>query len=390
MSSGGTAVSTQGGTSNTTASSNSGGYVLSGGSPGSTAAGTLAAGGAQAGGGTVAGGGMGLNGGTTGAAGSAATGGYLTGGTVSSGGTTATGGSRLGCFIPTLTDNNVNVYVIKDAAPTGADTEGSLFVGGNLTAASYVVGYSMPVDCTKYALVVGGNAADPNGAIRGGKAAYGGSTVNATGTSFDCGGFTHESPIDFAALELQVENFSLALSKLPSNGTVSFEGSDVSGSLVFTGTDPVINVFSTNASELTVSAKVNFPEGSTVVINVAGTTATGIFTYLNGNTIDSVEAQYVIWNFYQATTLTGTDIRGSVLAPLATMSGSVGQHSSALSLAHLELKLLSSSIDSTRPRSAVKTRAHAPCPRPCKPSSGRCTFRMPVSRRTSSRYRAKS
>lgn len=240
----------------------------------------------------------------------------------------ATGGGSsidLGCEKTTLT--NINVYVIKDATPSGADTEGNMYVGGNLipTTAGYSVGAKDTVDCTTYSLVVAGNVS--NVVVKGGKAAVGGTNTNSTDQ--DCGGITRGVPagIDFATLESTVENLSIALSQLPNTGcTVSTNGS---GALVLTATDPTLSICNIDASQLG-NVDVNFPAGSSVVVNVTGTTINwgGASVCLNGQCSDSTQADYVVWNMYQATSITfgGIAVEGSVLAPLATIEAASGGH----------------------------------------------------------------
>ncbi len=229
-----------------------------------------------------------------------------------------------GCFVTTLGD--INVYAIKDATPTGADTEGKLYVGGNLTASGYSVGAKATVDCTKYSLVVGGNVSLSGGSVRAGKASYAGTSGTASATNFDCGGLTRGKPIDFTALEAEVEDLSLKLSKLPvTDCTVS-----ATGGVTITATNPKFSVCSIDAAKLTGSSVVNlnFPAGSSVAVNVSGLTANwaGAAVCLNGQCADSAQANQVVWNFYEATSLTasGIAIEGSVLAPLATLGGGGG------------------------------------------------------------------
>ena len=246
------------------------------------------------------------------------------------------GGSSIdhGCFVTTLGD--INVYVIKDATPTGADTEGKLYVGGNLTAGGYSVGAKVTnVDCSKNSLVVGGNASLTGGMVRGGSAYYGGTSGTTDSTGFDCPpGLQRGRPINFANLEAEVTDLSLKLSQLPStNCTVTVSGSNVT----ITATDKVFSVCSLDGSKLPVSAggvsqlagvNVTFPAGSSVAVNVSGTAINwaGAAVYLNGVSSDSAQANQVLWNLYQATSLTasGIAIEGSVLAPLATLSGDGG------------------------------------------------------------------
>lgn len=231
----------------------------------------------------------------------------------------ATGGAPsidLGCKKTDLT--SINVYVIKDATPTGADTEGNMYVGGNLTASNYSIGKKDTIDCTQYSLVVRG---DVTGAlVYGGKAISSGTISNSTDQ--DCGIIRGAMPVDFDLLENQVNNLSTSLSQLPTNGTIS-------GSLNLVGTDPSLNVFNITAAQLnTTQVNVTFPADSSVVVNVSGTSINWVngSVCLNGNCSDSAQADYVLWNFYQATSvyMTGIAIEGSVLAPLATLKGDGG------------------------------------------------------------------
>ena len=306
---------------------NAGGVTSGGGTrtlSGSTTASAAGAGGTYpAGGATTAGGqfiGGNSNAGGTGAA------------TPAGGGTTidlTTGGTAplsLGCQKTALTD--VNVYVIGDATPSGADVEGNLYVGGNLApvAAGCSIGAKDTVDCTTYSLVVGGNAS--NAVVKGGKAAVAGTLLNVTDN--DCGGVVRASrAVDFATLATQVKNLSASISNLTPNCTASCS-TDATGVLTLTGTDPTLNVCNIDGSDLAIASlvKLSFPPGSTVAVNVSGTVLTwgNASACLNDQCSDSSQADYVVWNMYQATSLysQGIAIEGSVLAPLANLDGSGG------------------------------------------------------------------
>jgi choice-of-anchor A domain-containing protein len=215
-----------------------------------------------------------------------------------------------------------------DAAPSGADTEGNMYVGGNLTATgSYTVGAKDTLDCTRYSLVVGGNITIKGGSVNGGKAVYGGTTASVSGVSFACDGLTRgKGPVDLVALKATVEELSIRLSKLTSNGTVT----STSGKLTLTGTDKKLNIFNVTAAQLNAVTEtvVNFPAASAVVVNVSGTDVVwgNGSVCLNGQCGDSDQATNVLWNFYEAATLysTGMAIQGSVLAPFATLDGGGG------------------------------------------------------------------
>ena len=70
--------------------------------------------------------------------------------------------------------------------------------------------------------------------------------------------------------------------------------------------------------------QISVPSGATVIINVSGVTDqfSGANISLSGTTADKV-----LFNFYQATsvTLSGIELKGSLLAPTATLYASGGQ-----------------------------------------------------------------
>jgi choice-of-anchor A domain-containing protein len=224
--------------------------------------------------------------------------------------------------------NEINVFVTMDAAPSGADTEGNMYVGGNLIATgSYTVGAKDTLDCSRYSLVVGGDITIKGGSVNGGKAVYGGTTANVSGVSFACDGLTRgKGPVDLVALKATVEALSTRLSNVASNGTVT----STSSKLTLTGTDKKLNVFNITAAQLSAVTEtdVNFPAGSAVVVNVSGTDVVwaGGAVCLNGQCGDSDQATNVLWNFPEAATLTfyGIAIEGSVLAPFATLTARSG------------------------------------------------------------------
>lgn len=222
-----------------------------------------------------------------------------------------------------------NVVVLKDATPNGADSQGKMWIGGNLTiSGSYSVNATTPpaTTCSEFALIVGGNiSGDPY--VRNGKAAYGGTLSG--NFSGDCGIY-HTSVLDFVAIGAQIKTYSAALSALPANGTVTTSG----GYLVLTGTSTSLNVFNLTAAEITAShlSFVASP-GSTILVNISGTTANwagkgfklpdGTGTCKAGT---SSWCHNILYNFYEATSLmvTGIGVQGSILAPNATFDGGGG------------------------------------------------------------------
>ncbi len=357
-SAGATAVPAFGGTSTGQGGAASGGAAASGGSGvGGTATAGAAAGGTATGGTSIAGaatGGSPNGGAATGgnATAGAATDGNSTGALAGSAGSNdavagngnvggsagATGtpdnqagsagaGPLVECFPSSIA--KVNVLALKDAAPNGAVSEGRMWVGGNL---AFSGGYSVnatlatTTSCSEYGLVVGGNiTGDPS--VPAGRAAYGGTFVGAHSGS--CGIY-HTTVVDFAALDQQMKNYSAALKTLVPEGVATVSG----GYLTLTGGSASLNVFGLSAADLTAyGLKFAAPTGSTVLINVSGTTVnwTGKgFTFPEGpgncKSGTSTWCHRILYNFYEATSMTvlSIGVQGSILAPYATLDGGGG------------------------------------------------------------------
>lgn len=236
--------------------------------------------------------------------------------------------------------DSVSVIVFNEAAPSGADSEGRMFIGGNADLSGYSVGTSLEYDCNRYDLVLGGDVVNiSGGSVNNGAIAY--STINpeANSPNFSnvgapCG--THlmdPLPIDLEALEVQMQRYSKAMSEAPSTGTV-----DGSGTLTLTGaTSGDYIVFNLTADQLATASSIEFegiPDDMPVIVNVGGEVIqwngvgfsyNGAQTQCKSNTGLTICDQ-IVWNFYEATELhfSGIGVQGSVLAPYATLDGSGG------------------------------------------------------------------
>ncbi|MBN8545883.1 MAG: choice-of-anchor A family protein [Ignavibacteria bacterium] len=216
-----------------------------------------------------------------------------------------------------------NVFVLENIIQPSADTEGKLAVGGNANLSNYSVGDKLPnSNGAEDVLVVGGNLYYTSGRVYNGNVAYGGLTnLPISAVSIDEGTLRHDaSVIDFAAAKTHLENLSTQLSGYAVNGTTTFQW----GTVNLTHNDPYLNVFTVNGSDLNAAHtfEINVPNGSAVVVNILGTTINwhgGLF--VNGTAMNNV-----LYNFPQATSLTisGIDVKGSVLAPLAALNFPAG------------------------------------------------------------------
>ena len=250
-----------------------------------------------------------------------------TGGATSDPGTGgATGDPPPDCIVSGI--DEVNVIVLNDANPTGADTEGRMYVGGD---ANFSGGYSvgnperMDVDCSTYSLVVGGTLNFPSGSVGTGMVAYGGadSTIG-SGVNFACGYERNTDVVDFEALSENVHRYSDALALLEPTGTTGTGN----GVITLVGTDPELNVFYLDGTVLSSANafSIQVPDESTVLVNISGTDVTmaNMGFDVQGGLCRGEEGDMchnVLYNFYEAETLTvsGIGVQGSVLAPHADL-----------------------------------------------------------------------
>lgn len=203
------------------------------------------------------------------------------------------------------------LFVLGEATALNADVEGRAAVGGAATFTSFSIGQRVPPS-SRPVLVVGGNLTFHDGTVYG-RALYGATAdlLRATGN------FEHGTAIDFVAAAERLRAESSRLAALPANGTT---GLGASGAR-FAGTDPGRNVFAVTAAELGRASGISLqvPAGSSVVVNVSGTSATLQYQGMN---LNGHAPERVLFNFSQAhsVALLGIGFEGSVLAPAAELS----------------------------------------------------------------------
>jgi choice-of-anchor A domain-containing protein len=156
------------------------------------------------------------------------------------------------------------------------------------------------------------------------------------------------SPINFSTLVSEMDSLTSQLAGLTANGvvcSVSSSGSIVSGGgcpsnptyynassqhyspswIVLYGTSATTNIFNITQAEFenNDNLDIEVPTGSTVIINVAGTSDTlQRNIYYQGNTVTDANAGYILFNFPSATSVTiDGQFDGTLLAPYAALSG---------------------------------------------------------------------
>jgi choice-of-anchor A domain-containing protein len=238
--------------------------------------------------------------------------------------------------LPTISPYNALIFgnfADTSSFGGGVAAEGTINIG-NTAVANSLLGEPISQFVNGYTLVSGGNLHATNGALAIGSAYGGGSSNNFTLTLQNGYQFTKSpaaDPLNFAALQSQDDILATAMANLPTTGTCTYDGFSTTTCIA---NKPGLNVITlTNASFVGVSRTVNITvaAGSSLIINVPGksdsTTNFGINvngSSTNGDSTTSA-AHNVLFNYYQATTLTTNSVPASVFAPFAAVTGNSGQ-----------------------------------------------------------------
>lgn len=222
--------------------------------------------------------------------------------------------------------SDYNLFALCSVNFPSSDTECKVAVGWDAYFSYYSVGDKLnPTNGTEDALVVGRSLTFKSGAVYNGNVVFGTETNLPQDNVSIIGGSLIQDPnrIDFAAAGTYLKNLSANLGSYTINGTTTYQW----GGLNLDGTDPFLNVFHVSGADLTEShtLTINVPNGSVVLVNIDGTD----IEWNGGLIVNGTSVNNVLYNFYQATMITiqGIDIRGSVLAPCATVDFITGvQH----------------------------------------------------------------
>jgi len=213
-----------------------------------------------------------------------------------------------------------NLFVILDVTQPSSDTQGKVAVGRNASFGAYSIGDQLPANSGDV-LIVGNDLTFTSGAVYNGNVVYGNTTnLPIYAVSITGGTLRQDNPINFAAAKAYLENLSTTLSGYTVNGTTTMQW----GGLNLTGTDPFLNVFSINGSDLSSANNmaIDVPNGSVVLVNINGTTV----SWIGGLTVTGTAINNVLYNFYEAEQMTiqGIDVKGSILAPFADVNFAAG------------------------------------------------------------------
>jgi choice-of-anchor A domain-containing protein len=253
-----------------------------------------------------------------------------------------------------------NVFTFGDFTEYNTDAQGKMAIGGNFAPSnggSFTIAGTSSDAAGVYDLVVAGNFTMSNNSMGGGDAWVGGNmtwnNISMSHNAYVVGSYTNTgggsvggaidtagsyngpsylnhaiktassmpAPIDFLSARTNLDSVSTALASEAPNGTTAFDGHST---YTLTGASSTLNVFNLSASSYnSATININAPVGSTVVVNVAGTSDS--FTYGSIN-LNGIPNSNVIFNFASATVLSlnGIGFNASILAPFATFTGTYG------------------------------------------------------------------
>lgn len=231
-----------------------------------------------------------------------------------------------------------NVFVFGDLTLSNTDAEGRVAVGGNATLSNYGVGASispLPPANTDPSFVIGGAVNVTNGSN-----ASGNTVISPTSTVLNYtmgnpnGSLIVGTPIDFVEAERYLTCASVFWATLEPNGV----GEVVFGQLNLTATDPILNIFTFESTDIYGTGlalnqlngiNIIAPVESTILINITGPSIQyGSYQiFRNGTAATRDNAKRIVWNFPEALTWSNstTAIYGSVLAPFADATTTFSQ-----------------------------------------------------------------
>ena len=241
--------------------------------------------------------------------------------------------------------NEYNLIVFGDL-DSQSNVQGKAFIGGNLSGTASDFGTMLSIPSSETSLLVGGDVLATieninRGSIEVGGDISAGSTINMnSGGSAAVGGTVFGtvqngpvvplgSPVDISGIQSTLEAASAALAALSANSTTSVQNGN---QLVFDAqpggpqNQAVFNVTAADVFENNSLAQMqmNANGASQIIINVSGSS----MTWNNGmNQVGAFTSnalrEIVVWNFYEATSLTvDRNLNGALLAPDAHLTNS--------------------------------------------------------------------
>jgi choice-of-anchor A domain-containing protein len=230
--------------------------------------------------------------------------------------------------------NDWNLIVLNNLQNNSQDIEGRTWVGGNFTSSGSPTVAKNLTPASNFAgittLAVVGNVSVGNINQQSGNLRYGGTfsgnfNANGGGNRAQDGSLAAQAP-SFASGLSSISSFYQTLTTnstvtLPSGGqpgAVTYNASPVNGLAVFSVS--AANVFNSNLIQ---QMNLNVNGATAIVINVSGTTVNFTNGNMTGAWTSSFARANVIWNFFEANTITlDRNFNGALLAPNAHLTNS--------------------------------------------------------------------
>ncbi|MBY9077580.1 DUF5057 domain-containing protein [Paenibacillus sp. HN-1] len=231
------------------------------------------------------------------------------------------GASSSGSALGFAGDYNALVF---GTANVTASLKGNLAAEGNTTTSGVDVNQSLG-SSVPYAIVTGGDLDFHNGTVYG-NILHQGSYTKVDSGNIVGGTYAKGSLIDFEQARSYYQNLSDQLAGAAPNGTQKLMYGGIYLYGTGTGANSLVNFKMTSGFfDQTGWANVDNLSGQNMVYTITGSTVTvnKVFALPNGVT----DGSHVIYNFPDATAvnISGVDLRGSVLAPRATVHFTNGQ-----------------------------------------------------------------
>lgn len=213
---------------------------------------------------------------------------------------------------------DLSLYALNDVQNSGFTFHGRVIAGGSITLYSFNVGETLGTGIddpsTTYSIVAGKDLKLGDGKFHG-KAAYG---TTLTTPNYHLSKIVREPNLYADNLNRSLLSLSEQLSQLPATAKPVITNEDQNGcQLILDGKNEAVNIFHITEKVLAASSStcISAPAGSTVIVNVDGASA----TMSGGLTLKDVDSNHVLYNFYNASSVstTGIKVYGSILAPKA-------------------------------------------------------------------------
>ncbi|MBN2738731.1 MAG: choice-of-anchor A family protein [Spirochaetales bacterium] len=210
---------------------------------------------------------------------------------------------------------NYTLFLKDSLVQSYVDSLGMIAAGGNVSLMDYGVALNTTANNVD-SLVAGGRLDFQRGTVYHGNVVYG--VPGVLNFTLLNGTRRQGQSIDFNAAFNYLENLSAELAALPTNANVV----NNYNSLIFTGTNPGLNVFSVAASVIhsCYQFDISIPAGAKALINIVGGGSLTI-QYKGITNNMNIHSRDILFNMpgFSHLTIQGLSLKGTVLAPRASI-----------------------------------------------------------------------